>query len=101
MPAGTPAGVVEKIAKDNARTSARLDVRDELAKHGADPMSMTHPEFACFVWSESKTRRISSKPLGSNLTKLELPTNGAPDCWRMTGNSDVTRLGKGSRPLAQ
>ncbi len=55
VPAGTPVGVVEKIAKDIARTLARPDVRDELAKHGADPMSMTQPEFARFVLSESES----------------------------------------------
>ena len=54
-PAGTPAGVVEKIAKDIARTLARPDVRDELVQHGADPMSMTQPEFARFVLSESES----------------------------------------------
>jgi len=55
VPAGTPAGVVEKIAKDIARTLARPDVRDELAQRGADPMSMTQPEFARFVLSESES----------------------------------------------
>jgi tripartite-type tricarboxylate transporter receptor subunit TctC len=55
VPAGTPAGVVEKIAKDIARTLARPDVRDELVQHGADPMSMTQPEFARFVLSESES----------------------------------------------
>ncbi len=54
VPAGTPARVVDKIAKDIARTLARPDVRDELAKHGADPMSMTQAEFARFVVSESE-----------------------------------------------
>jgi hypothetical protein len=29
-------------------------MRDWLAKHGADPMSMTQPEFAHFVVSESE-----------------------------------------------
>lgn len=54
-PAGTPAAVVDKIAKDIARVLAAPDVRDALAKHGADPMSMTQPDFARFVVSESKT----------------------------------------------
>jgi tripartite-type tricarboxylate transporter receptor subunit TctC len=38
-----------------ARVLAAPDVRDALAKHGADPMSMTQPDFARFVLSESKT----------------------------------------------
>jgi tripartite-type tricarboxylate transporter receptor subunit TctC len=52
--AGTPAGVVDKLAKDIARVLAAPDMRDWLAKHGADPMSMTQPEFAHFVVSESE-----------------------------------------------
>ncbi len=55
VPAGTPAGVVNKLAKDIARVLAGPDLRDWLARHGADPMSMTQPEFARFVLSESKT----------------------------------------------
>ena len=52
--AGTPAGVVDKLAKDIARVLSAPDLRDSLAKHGADPMSLTQPEFARFVLSESE-----------------------------------------------
>ena len=55
VPAGTPAGVVDKLAKDIARVLAAPDLRDQLAKHGADPMSMSQPEFAGFVLSESES----------------------------------------------
>ncbi len=48
-PAGTRAGVVDKLAKDIARALATPDLRDWLAKHGADPMSMSQPRFARFV----------------------------------------------------
>jgi tripartite-type tricarboxylate transporter receptor subunit TctC len=48
VPAGTPAEVVDKLAKDIARVLAAPDLPDWLAKHGADPMSMTQPEFARF-----------------------------------------------------
>jgi len=51
-PAGTPAEVVEKVAKDIARALGAPDVRASLAKDGADPVSMTQPEFARFVLSE-------------------------------------------------
>ena len=37
VPAGTPAGVVDKLAKDIARALATPDLRDWLAKHGGDP----------------------------------------------------------------
>jgi tripartite-type tricarboxylate transporter receptor subunit TctC len=50
---------VDKLAKDIARVLAAPDMRDWLAKHGADPMRMTQPEFAHFVVSESeKAARI-------------------------------------------
>lgn len=54
VPTGTPAGVVNKLASDIAQVMATPDMRDWLAKHGADPMSMTQPEFARFVRSESE-----------------------------------------------
>jgi len=52
-PAGTPAGVIDRLSKDIARAVAGPDLRDWIAKHGAEPMSMTQPEFARFVQSES------------------------------------------------
>src|SRR5882724_1948179 len=45
-PAGTPPGVVDKLANDITRSVVAPDLRDSLAKHGADPMSMTQPGFA-------------------------------------------------------
>ena len=55
VPAGTPTAVVDKLAKDIARALAAPDFRDWLTKHGADPMSMTQPEFARFVLSERES----------------------------------------------
>jgi tripartite-type tricarboxylate transporter receptor subunit TctC len=52
-PAGTPAVMVNKIAKDIAR--AMSEMRDWLAEYGADPMSMTQAEFARFVLGESES----------------------------------------------
>src|SRR5271170_7906534 len=63
-PAGTPAGVVDKLAKDIARVLAAPDLRDLLAKHGADPMSMTQPEFARFVVSESENAARIARAAG-------------------------------------
>jgi len=64
VPAGTPVRVVDKLAKDIARALAEPDMREWLAKHGADPMNMTQPEFARFVQSESESaaRLIKSAP---------------------------------------
>ena len=64
MPAGTEAGVVDKLAQDIARALASPDVRDRLAKDGADPMSMTQQEFARFVMSESESAAKIAKAPG-------------------------------------
>src|SRR3981189_960715 len=55
VPAGTPAGVVDKLSKDVSRVLAGRDLRDWVAKHGGEPMSMTQHEFARFVQSESES----------------------------------------------
>jgi tripartite-type tricarboxylate transporter receptor subunit TctC len=64
VPAGTPEGVVDKLAKDIARALATPDLRDWLVKHGGDPMSMTQPEFARFVVSESENAARIAKAAG-------------------------------------
>ena len=64
VPVGTPEGVVDKLAKDVARVLAAPDLRDQLAKHGADAMSMTQPEFARFVLSESERALLIVKAAG-------------------------------------
>jgi len=55
VPAGTPARVVNKLSKDIGRALAGPDLRDWVTKHGGEPMSMTQPEFARFVQSESES----------------------------------------------
>jgi len=64
---GTAAGVVDKLAKDIARVLAAPDLRGWLAKHGSDPMSMTQPEFAHFVVSESENAARFAKAAGIKL----------------------------------
>jgi len=67
VPAGTPAGVVDNLAKDIARVLAVPELRAWLEEHGADPMSMTQPEFASFVVSESETAARIAKAAGIKL----------------------------------
>jgi tripartite-type tricarboxylate transporter receptor subunit TctC len=62
--AGTPAGVVDKLAKDIARVLAGPDLRDWIARHGGELMSMTQPEFAHFVRSESESAARLTKAAG-------------------------------------
>ena len=60
VPAGTPAAVVDKLSMDIGRVLTGPDLRDWIAQHGGEPMSMTQPEFARFVQveSESATRSV-------------------------------------------
>jgi len=52
--AGAATGVVDTLSKDIGRVLAAPDLRAWIAKHGGEPMSMTQPEFARFVQSESE-----------------------------------------------
>jgi len=67
VPAGTPAGVVDKLAKDLARALAAPELRAWLEAHGADRMSMTQPEFAGFVLKESESAGRIIKAAGVKL----------------------------------
>jgi len=67
VPAGTPAGVVDKLAKDIARVMAAPELRAWLEEHGADRLSMAQPEFASFVVSESETAARIAKAAGIKL----------------------------------
>jgi tripartite-type tricarboxylate transporter receptor subunit TctC len=51
-PAGTPAGVVNKLSSEIARAIQLHDVREFMAKEGADPVGSTPPEFAAFFKNE-------------------------------------------------
>jgi tripartite-type tricarboxylate transporter receptor subunit TctC len=64
---GTPAGVVDKLAKDIARVMAAPELRAWLEEHGADRLSMAQPEFASFVVSESETAARIAKAAGIKL----------------------------------
>ncbi len=62
VPAGTPARIVDKLAKDIALVLTQPDMRDWLAQHGAEPMNMTQPEFVRFVRSESESAARLVRP---------------------------------------
>ena len=51
-PAGTPAAVIAGISGDLTRALAAPDVREKLAKVGAEPMTMAPDDFARFARSE-------------------------------------------------
>lgn len=64
-PAGSPPEVVKKLAKDIESALAAPDLRDWVAKHGADPMHMTQPEFERFVLAESERAAQIMKAAGT------------------------------------
>jgi tripartite-type tricarboxylate transporter receptor subunit TctC len=51
-PAGTPPAIVEKISRDLMQIVATPEVRERLARLGAEPMTMTPAQFARFVREE-------------------------------------------------
>jgi tripartite-type tricarboxylate transporter receptor subunit TctC len=53
-PAGTPRAIVEKIAGDLGQIVATAEMRERLARLGAEPMAMTPAEFARFVRAETE-----------------------------------------------
>jgi tripartite-type tricarboxylate transporter receptor subunit TctC len=61
-PVGTPARVIDILARGIATAVETPELRDELLRHDADPMTMTQAEFAAFVISESEmaARLLSS-----------------------------------------
>jgi tripartite-type tricarboxylate transporter receptor subunit TctC len=64
VPAGTPVGVVDKLAKDIAHVMDTPELRAWLEEHGADRMSMPQPEFARFVLKESESAQRIIKAAG-------------------------------------
>lgn len=63
-PAGTSAGVIDKISKDVAQVLNAPDVREKFAKAGAEMMSLTPGQFAAFVRNEIDASRQFVKQLG-------------------------------------
>jgi tripartite-type tricarboxylate transporter receptor subunit TctC len=59
-PAGTPAGIIQKIYKEAAKIMAQPDVKKTLIDLGADPVSVSPEDFASLIRSENeKWRRIA------------------------------------------
>ena len=63
-PAGTPAKVVDKLATDIRIAMTTPALREWVTEHGADPLSMTQPEFARFVLGESENAARIIKEAG-------------------------------------
>jgi tripartite-type tricarboxylate transporter receptor subunit TctC len=65
--AGTPAAVIDQLARDFASVLLEPDMRDWIAQHGGEVMRMTQPEFARFVVSESKSAATIIKAAGNEV----------------------------------
>lgn len=63
-PAGTSSAVVERIGQDVERALASPDVREKLAKLGAEPMNMTPAQFGRFVRDEIESSKRFNAELG-------------------------------------
>jgi tripartite-type tricarboxylate transporter receptor subunit TctC len=63
-PARTPAKVVDKLSTDIGVAMSTSALRKWVAEHGAEQLSMTQPEFAQFVQSESESAARIIKEAG-------------------------------------
>ena len=63
--AGTPTGLVDKLVRDIGRVMAGQPMCDWIDQHGGEPLTMTQPEFARFVLSESERATQILKGAGS------------------------------------
>jgi tripartite-type tricarboxylate transporter receptor subunit TctC len=53
-PAGTPAAIIAKVQKEVARNLLMADVKEQLAKQGAEPVGSTPEEFSAFIHAEAE-----------------------------------------------
>jgi len=63
-PAGMPADVVDRIARDVQRAVSSPDVRERMAALGAEPMPMSPAEFKAFVKTELDANRAVVQAAG-------------------------------------
>jgi tripartite-type tricarboxylate transporter receptor subunit TctC len=66
-PAGTPAPIVARIARDVARAAAQPDMRERLANLGAEWVEMTPAEFSRFVQAQIEDARRIGETAGIRL----------------------------------
>ncbi len=53
-PAGTPAAIIAKVQKEVARHLLMADVKEQLAKQGAEPVGSTPEEFSALIHAEAE-----------------------------------------------
>lgn len=63
-PAGTPPGIVRRIARDVEAALQSPEVREKLARVGAEPMDIAGESFSRFVNAETEASRTLTRQLG-------------------------------------
>jgi tripartite-type tricarboxylate transporter receptor subunit TctC len=63
-PAGTPAAIVKRLYEGVAKTLAEPEMREFLAKQGADPVASTPEAFAAFIRTETVKWGTAAKAAG-------------------------------------
>jgi tripartite-type tricarboxylate transporter receptor subunit TctC len=64
-PAGTPQPIVDKLNAEVAKILATPEMKERLAKLGADPMPMSPDRFDAFILEEAKTLGAVMKAVGA------------------------------------
>jgi tripartite-type tricarboxylate transporter receptor subunit TctC len=64
VPAKTPRDIVNRIHQETAKALESKEVRDSMAKLGAEPMLMRLDEFAAYIDKEIKTNAVLVKAAG-------------------------------------
>ena len=64
VPANTPRQVIEKLSQDLTTVMARIEMREWMRTHGAEPMTMTPTQFARFIQSETNRAKQIMKAVG-------------------------------------
>jgi tripartite-type tricarboxylate transporter receptor subunit TctC len=66
-PAGTPSGIVQKLHAETHKVLAAPDMKERLARLGAEPMPMTQAEFDAFMRAEVADAMRIAKAAGIKL----------------------------------
>ncbi len=64
VPSKTPRDIVNRLHQETAKAIESKDVRDSMAKLGAEPMLMRLDEFATYISNEIKTNAVLVKAAG-------------------------------------
>ena len=70
VPSKTPREIVNRLHQETARALDRKEVRDSMAKLGAESMLMRPEEFDAYIRNEIKTNAVLVKAAGISASGL-------------------------------